>query len=269
MAHSLSPVLHSAAGQSADLDVHYRLFDVAPEALPTWLAQLDRRQLVGFNATIPHKEAMARHVDRLTPLAARLGAVNTITVDADGTLEGHNTDVEGFQRDLVAHLGGIPRHRAVVLGAGGSARAVAVALEALGFNQLIFLNRSLARAEHLVSDLALSMGECGTLNDLSEALVGASVLVSTLPHGVWATASGASLDQALAHTRPGAVICDIAYGGGESLLLSGARRHGRVAMDGLGMLVHQGVLAFMRWTGQQPDLPAVMSAVRAAARARS
>lgn len=264
VSHSLSPILHQTAGRLAGVSLDYPLIDVAPEDVPTQIAALAPEGFRGVNVTVPHKEAVAQLIPRLTPTAAHLGAVNTVIVHPDGALEGDNTDVGGFTRALELGAPGFGRRKAVILGAGGSARAVAFAAAALGFDEIWVLNRTRARAEALIAALSLEAGYAATLGAWREAISGADLLVSTLPHSIWPIEE--IRPQGVACAAPEAVICDIAYGGGRSPLLDAAAQAGRRPLDGLGMLVHQGLLAFARWTGRGPLSPADEAAVEVAVR---
>lgn len=266
VSHSLSPVLHQTASRLAGVEVTYTLLDTPQTALRDRVKALEEEGYTGFNVTVPHKEAVVPLMKALSPIARRLGAVNTATALPGGGWEGHNTDVGGFQRALV---GRHPEGRAVILGAGGSARAVAAALEgAPQVTEIILLNRNQRRAESLVSELALERAEAWPTARTHEALEGAALWVSTLPHPLWRQAAFAQLARAGARRlSPRAAVCDIAYGGGDSPLLQAARARGLHAIDGLGMLTHQGLLSFERWTRCEPITEKRVARIEAAVRA--
>ncbi len=156
VSHSVSPAMHNAAFAHLGLDWRYVPFPVAPEpASRVGEAVLGLRALGlrGANVTVPHKQAVMAHLDRLTPAAQAIGAVNTILLDAEGALVGDNTDAPGFVADLREHGVEVPGRRVLVLGAGGSARAVAYGLAAAGASQITLVNRSVDRALALVAAL--------------------------------------------------------------------------------------------------------------------
>jgi shikimate dehydrogenase len=237
IAGSLSPRLHAAAARACGLDIEYRLIDVAPSALDATLARL-MGELRGFNVTRPYKEAVATRLHRLAPEAAALGAVNTVVVGPDGP-EGHDTDVAGF----AAALGPLPGPVAVVVGAGGAARAVVSVLVRAGARRIDVLNRHPARAERLVADLAAGVGVPGGLDQLASRLRDAALLVQCTP---------ADVPLPLEALPPGTPVHDLRYGPATAALRREAEARGLPYQDGLPMLVEQGRAAFALWTGRLP-----------------
>jgi shikimate dehydrogenase len=204
----------------------------------------------GVNLTLPHKPLALSLVDRVDPLAGRIGAINTVIVAADGTLDGSNTDVYGFRENLRGcapdwQAGGRP---AVVLGAGGAARAVIAALIETGAAEIRVTNRTVARAERMAMDLADSPGRISVhpWEDREAALAGAGLLVNTTSLGM---SGEPPLDIDLDQLPPAAVVVDIVYVPLETALLAAARRRGHRVVDGLGMLLHQGRPGFEAWFG--------------------
>ncbi|MEJ2292940.1 MAG: shikimate dehydrogenase, partial [Deinococcales bacterium] len=219
-----------------------RALDVPPEALGQAVAGLRGADVAGANVTVPHKQAVIPWLDGLTDAARAVGAVNTI-VPRRGRLIGDTTDGEGFLRAL-AELGVDPRGRAtVVLGAGGAARAVTHALLVAGARVSLH-NRSPARAERLVAELA-PVGAITLLDlpSLADAVRSASLLVQATVAGMEGVAEGRSPLPAGVLPHEGAVV-DLVYRPAETPLLQNARRAGLVTQNGLPMLVHQGALAF-------------------------
>jgi shikimate dehydrogenase len=255
--HSLSPRLHGFWLRQHRIDGAYVPLAVAPDRLEQALRALPAIGFRGVNLTIPHKEPALALVDRITPAAARIGAVNTVIVGQDGLL-GDNTDGYGFIASLAA---GAPDWQAgagsaVLLGAGGAARAIAVALIDAGAPELRLVNRTLARAETLASQLGDAARERGaTLTVLpwqdEGALAGASLLVNTTSLGM---TGQPPLEVDLAPLPAEALVTDIVYNPPETGLLAAARAHGHVVVDGLGMLLHQARPGFRAWFGIDPEV---------------
>ena len=263
--HSVSPAMHNAAFQAMGLNWHYLPLPVRPDQLEAAVRGLGLLGFRGANVTIPHKEAILSYLApwAIPPKTQQLGAVNTLVVgrDEDGTcvLGGYNTDDTGAMAAL--RKGGFEPEdggRAVVVGAGGAARAVVFGLLWSGIGQVLLLNRTPGRARELVSDLgdkawrsdkvqALPL-ETGTL---VEACRAADLLVNATPLGMWPRVgdsiwpAGVSLPGHLA-------VFDMVYNPLETRLLQQAREGGARPIGGLEMLVRQGAIAFEMWTGQKP-----------------
>jgi shikimate dehydrogenase len=258
VAHSRSPALHGFWLEEYRIDGAYVPLPVRPEHLEAALRALFVLGFAGCNLTIPHKEAALRIVDRVEPAARRIGAVNTIVVAADGTLEGRNTDGYGFLEHLRASVPGFDPATgpAAVLGAGGAARAVVVALRDAGVPEIRLANRRRERAEGLAQGLERVMVVDWAAR--ADALAGAALLVNATSLGM----TGAPpLDLALDALPPAAIVYDIVYVPLETPLLAAARRRGNPVVDGLGMLLHQARPGFAAWFGVEP---AVTPALRAA-----
>jgi shikimate dehydrogenase len=250
VAHSRSPALHNFWLEEHGVDGAYVPLPVLPEQLSQALQALPALGFRGCNLTIPHKQLAVGIVDCIEPLARRIGAVNTIVVTPDGSLEGRNTDVYGFLESLRE---GAPNWSAasgpaVVLGAGGAARAVVAGLVEAGVGEIRLVNRTEARAERLATELPhdgtriliRSWEERGT------ALGGAGLLVNTTSQGM---TDEPPLDLDLSELPLTAVVMDIVYVPLETPLLAAARRRGHRTVDGLGMLLHQGRPGFEAWFG--------------------
>ena len=219
-----------------------------------WLQTRLREQMGfrGVNVTVPHKEAALAAVDEADALARRIGAVNTIVVGADGKLTGTNTDGFGFLENLKA---GAPEWNAasgpaVVLGAGGAARAVVVALIDAGAPEIILVNRTRERAEKIAADLGGPLTVCDW-DDRAAVLAGANLLVNTTTLGM---TGKAPLDLSLEALPDTALVNDIVYAPLETDLLAAARAWGNPAVDGLGMLLHQARPGFEAWFGVAPEV---------------
>ncbi|ADI13646.1 shikimate dehydrogenase [Truepera radiovictrix] len=260
--YTLSPAMHNAAFRALGARAHYEALALAAAELPEAVARLRDPGCLGANVTIPHKLAVVPLLDTLSEAARATGAVNTI-VNRGGALEGHNTDAAGFMRALKEDGGYDPAGQEVVLlGAGGSARAVAYALLRSGVARLAVYNRTLERAHAL----ARALGPYGELEVLSPAQLkgrvrSAALLVNTTSVGLSGVQEGASPlpEDAL----PRAMVCDIIYRPPQTTLLKRASAAGLAVQNGLPMLVYQGAEALTLWTG----LPAPVAVMRAAAEA--
>jgi shikimate dehydrogenase len=256
IAHSRSPRLHGYWLDRYGIDGAYLPFAVRPERLTAALNALPALGLRGINVTLPHKEAVLGLCTRVTEAARRIGAVNTILVSEDGELEGSNTDVFGFLAHLAASQPGFRPDSgpAVLLGAGGAARAIAVALLDAGAPELRLVNRTKMRAEAL----AAALGPRVRLVDWAErgaALAGAVLLVNSTTLGM---TGQPALDLDLAALPRGAVVYDIVYVPLETPLLAAARARGHAVVDGLGMLLHQARPGFAAWFGREPEVDAAL-----------
>lgn len=268
VSHSLSPRMHNAAFAALGLNWAYVPLPVSPENVEAAVRGLVALGFVGANVTVPHKQAVLRWMDRLTPEAEAVGAVNTILVGPDGSLVGDNTDVAGFLADLRSHgvlppaAGTPPGGRALVLGAGGAARAVACALASLGLSVAI-VNRTAERAASLCADIRRWLPAARlTAHPLPQAL-------GELAPGAWlivnATSLGLHTDDPLPWDdgvafRPGQVVYDLIYSR-RTPLLDLAERSGARAIGGLGMLVHQGARSFELWTGHPAPVEVMVAAI--------
>lgn len=250
--HSLSPRLHNYWIERHGIDGAYVPLPVAPEHFAQALRVLTLTGFRGVNITVPHKEAALAAVDTVDDIARRIGAVNTVVVGKDGALMGRNTDAYGFTANLRAVVPDFDAAAgaAVIIGAGGAARAVAVALADMGARDIRLVNRTLGRAE----DLALALGAPLRVVDWAgraAALADATIIVNTTTQGM---AGQKPLDLDLARLPAAAVVYDIVYNPLETPLLAAARARGLATVDGLGMLLHQAVAGFEAWFGLRPDV---------------
>ncbi|MFC0388025.1 shikimate dehydrogenase [Muricoccus vinaceus] len=257
VSHSRSPRLHGFWLHRHGIDGAYVPLPLEPARFDQGLRALPALGFAGANVTIPHKQAALAACDVVEEEARRIGAVNTLVFHADGRIEGWNTDGWGFMESLREQA---PAWRpevgpAVVLGAGGGARAVAHALLAAGCPALTLVNRTRARAEALAEELT-AHGAVVSAAD-RPPLDGAALLVNTTSQGMQGQPS---LAVDLSPLPPGAVVADLVYVPLETPLLAAARARGLVAVDGLGMLLHQGRRGFEAWFG---TMPAVDEALRA------
>lgn len=255
VAHSLSPLLHNHWFERYGVDGVYLALRVPAPDLAATVRLLPRLGFLGFNVTLPHKEAAFHLVDRHDAAAARIGAVNTILVEPEGTLLGRNTDGEGFLHHLRAEC---PSWRptaapAVLLGAGGAARAIAAALLEAGVPDLRIANRTRERAAALAAWLADHFPLQPVVvpwEQRAEALAGAGLLVNCTSLGM---RGKPPLELPLDALPRSAIVADIVYVPLETDLLQQARRRGHPVVDGLGMLIYQAVPGFRHWGGIDPQ----------------
>ena len=258
VAHSRSPLLHGTWLARHGVDGAYLPLPVRPERFAASVRALADLGFRGANVTIPHKEAAFALCDRVSPSAERAGAVNTLVFREDGRIEGSNTDGFGFMENCkqAAPGWGAAAGPAVLLGAGGSARAIAAVLLDAGCPRLTLVNRNAARAEALARELGgpIAVAE-------RPPLEGASLLVNTTSLGM---AGEPPLELDLSPLPAGAVVADAVYVPLETPLLAAARARGLRAVDGLGMLLHQARPGFEAWFGVAPAVDEELRAVVAA-----
>jgi shikimate dehydrogenase len=251
--HTLSPAILNAAFEERGLDWVFVAFDVADGDAGRAVDGMRAFGLAGMSVTMPHKEAIAALVDRLSDDAAALGAVNCIVRDGH-ELVGESTDGPGFVDALRAEIGFDPAgRRCVVIGAGGAARAVVLALGRAGAAEVGVANRTASRAERAAA-LAGSVGRVVSADEVA----GADLVVNATPVGML------SADLLLDPSRigPGQVVADLVYYPATTPLLDVARMRGATVVNGLGLLVHQAGHSFRRWTGIDPPLPAMWMAAQ-------
>lgn len=269
LGHTLSPVFQQAALDACGIDARYEAWETPHGRLPYRVRELRAPDILGFNVTLPHKEAVIPLLDALSDWARDLGAVNTV-VNRDGRLTGHNTDAEGFLRALKQEGEFNPRGASVlVLGAGGAARAIVFSLAREGAASVTIANRTLARAESLAAEVRARGGQSRAvplddahLADAVRTPPGLIVNCTTLgmAHG---PAEGQS--PLPARLIPGsALVYDLVYRPAVTPLLHAARQAGARVLGGLPMLIYQGAAAFTLWTGREAPAQAMFAAARKA-----
>jgi shikimate dehydrogenase len=268
VSHSVSPPMHNAAFAHLGLDWCYIPLPVSTEPshrIGNAVAGLRALGLRGANVTVPHKQSVIPYLDTLTPAAQAIGAVNTIVVGPDGLLTGDNTDALGFIADLRAHKVDPSGSVALILGAGGSARAVAYGLATAGVSSLAIANRSPARAQELVTELAplvpaghITAHDMGT--ELPELSQRADLIVNCTSLGMTPYIETSPWPDQLPF-QPHQTVYDLVYNPTRTRFLTAAERAGATAIGGLGMLIWQGAVAFELWTGQPAPVPVMSKTV--------
>ena len=262
--HSRSPQIHNAAIAALGLDYVYVPFHVQPDDLGAAIEGFKAANVVGINVTIPHKQYVIPYLDEISREATLIGAVNTV-IFKDGAISGENTDAPGFLQAMQEDGLDVPQGgSAVVIGAGGSARAIVVALALAGVRMICIANRTVSRAVALATDLSektgVSIYGIG-LDDskLSDAVGTSQLIVNT-----------ASTSMDVSHPllinpewlEPQSIVYDIVYTPPETRLLRAAAEKDCHTIGGLGMLVHQGAIAFERWTGINPPVEIMRQALQ-------
>lgn len=257
--HSVSPAMHNAAFEALGVAWRYEFLPTPPEAVEQQVAELRTPEFAGANVTIPHKQAVIPFLDQIVDAAAVVGAVNTI-VAVEDALVGHNTDVAGIRWALQENHVVVAGWHAVVLGAGGAARAALYALHTLGLASISVFNRTPERALRLVEDMRPHLGdvrlEAAPLADvgwLHRGLARAGLLINATSVGMHPDVEASPLPDGVvlpAHL----VVFDMVYNPLKTRLLQQAELAGARTICGLDMLIGQGVGAFKLWTGQTPPV---------------
>lgn len=250
VAHSRSPMIHNYWLKQLGLSGHYERADVTEAQFPEFLRRLRENGYVGANVTVPHKETAFRHVARRDAAADAIGAINTLWYEQD-ELIGGNTDAHGFITHLAMTVPGWERdaRKAVVLGAGGAARAVIHALRAAGMD-IALVNRTAERAQALAAHFGGPVTVHG-FDALPRLLPAADLLVNTTSLGM---AGNPPLAIDLDPLQPDAIVYDIVYVPLETGLLQAAQARGHRVVEGLGVLLHQAVKGFAHWFGVTPEV---------------
>lgn len=259
IAHSLSPLLHNTAFSLLGLDCSYEAFDIDPASLPAAIREFKDQGFVGLNVTIPHKESTLSLVDELTDEARAVGAVNTVTLSGSH-VRGDNTDVYGVAASLEQYRPEIRDRIVVLIGAGGSARAIAYALiDRFAPAEIVIANRTQRRAQELIADIepyaketslrAISVSD----ENLDRLMPSASVVINATPVGMFPLVDHSPIgDRTSFHSNQ--VVLDLIYTPLETRFLSLASKCGARTISGLEMFLHQGARSFEIWLGRRMPL---------------
>ena len=268
VSHSMSPAMHNAAVGALKLDVVYLPLPVAPGRLEAAVHGLPALGFLGVNVTVPHKQAVIPYLHHIEPAAHAIGAVNTIKIsnvpEQSPVLHGHNTDHSGFLADLRQQNIAVAGRDCLVLGAGGSARAMAYALARAGGRVCVYARRP-EQAQRLVADLAVHLGhvelKAAAWADLQGAVTfNAPLIVNTTPVGMYPHIDATPWPEHLAFPQ-NSLVYDLIYNPQETRFMQQARAAECRACNGLGMLLQQGALAFEILTGLKPPLEAMAAAL--------
>lgn len=255
--HSLSPAMHNAGYETLGINAEYQRFRVEEHCLEEAVKGLRALGFAGWNVTLPHKEAIVSFMDTLTPEAEKAGAVNTVK-NQNGRLIGHNTDGKGFVRSVENDLRGLKGKKAVLLGAGGASKGIAMALAQQGMN-LHILNRNPEKAKTLVQ-IIHSVGGTATFGEFEPGdwLENLDLLVQTTSVGLNKEPFPFSLEG----IDKEALVVDIIFNPLETSFLREAKKLGCRTQNGLEMLLYQGALAWEFWLGEQAPLDAMRQALK-------
>ena len=267
---SLSPAMHNAAFRALGLNCAYVTLRVPERFLADAIEGIRALDIAGFNVTTPHKIDIVGLLDELDESASLVGAVNTVKND-QGKLIGFNTDGEGALQSLEGKIGSVKGKEVVLLGAGGAARAIAFSLARAGA-KLTIANRTILRARTLASTIEQKLGiNVGLVSldraKLTEALKNADALINATSVGMYPRADQTLVSASMMHR--GLIVNDIVYKPLRTRLLRETRRVGGRTIDGLGMLVHQGALAFEIWTGKRAPIKVMEAAAKRQLRGES
>ena len=254
--HSLSPGMHMAGYEALGLDAEYQRFLVEPNQLVEAVTGLCALGFSGWNVTLPHKERIISCLDILTPEAKRAGAVNTVKI-LEGQRIGHNTDGDGFVRSVEKELNGFKGKKAVLLGAGGASKGIALALAEQGM-QIHILNRTLEKAMDIVASIK-QWGGTATAGQFAPGawLKDVDLLVQTTSVGL----HGEPFPFSVQGISNRALVVDIIFNPRETAFLQEAKKQGCRTLNGLGMLLYQGALAWEFWLGGQAPVEVMRQAL--------
>lgn len=258
--HSMSPDIHNDAFKEQKIDGYYHAFHVEPDQLSESVQALKVLGVKGFNVTIPHKISIIPYLDELDETAKIVGTVNTV-VNVNGHLIGYNTDGNGYVRSLTHILiKPIQEHKILIIGAGGAARGIYYTLAHLGCQVIDICNRTVSKAEELIIECPFeNTSKAMTLEDAELHLKSYDIIIQTTSVGLHPNIDCKPLS--LKNAKKSAVVSDIVYNPIKTALLEEAEELGLTIHNGVGMLVHQAVLAFELWTNKIPSVEKMTSIV--------
>ncbi len=262
LGHSISPAFQQAALDELEIDARYVAWPTPPEELAARVDSLRASDVLGANVTVPHKQAVMPMLDEVLPVAESIGAVNTI-INRDGLLIGANTDASGFTRSLEQEAKfSAARKRALIVGAGGAARAVAFGLAWEGVSELVIVNRTAERAAKLARDVSETTATDTRGGGYEDVLTDESfdLIVNSTSVGMAGGPEPERVPPIESLLRRGVLVCDLVYNPQVTPLLRLARERGARVLGGIGMLVYQGAAAFEFWTEQEPPEDIMYSA---------
>ncbi|MCM3388006.1 shikimate dehydrogenase [Ureibacillus chungkukjangi] len=250
IAHSKSPNMHNAWFEEMNIDAAYIPLHVKSENLESAISSLKTLGASGWNVTIPHKQTIIPFLDELDPLADKMGAVNTVVRLQDGRLKGYNTDGAGFVHALEEVIGKDNKDQEVLLiGAGGAARGIAFALQLFGYRKLTITNRTVEKAEDIIVELG--EGKAMSIKEAEQSLGKFGIVIQSTSVGL---ANGeVKLPLSLEKLQEGAIAADIVYNPLMTPFLLEAQKKNVTIVNGLGMFVHQGAIAYNYWLEQYPN----------------
>lgn len=256
ISHSKSPDMHNTWFDELEIDATYIPIHVKTEDLNQAVASLKLLGASGWNVTVPHKETIIPMLDKIDPIAEKMGAVNTVVRQEDGTLKGYNTDGAGFVHALEEAVGKEHKDQKVLLiGAGGASRGIAFALQQYGYHQFSICNRTISKAEAIINELG--EGEALSLEQAENRLNEFGIIIQATSLGL--STGEQKLPISLDRLQKETIVADIVYNPLITPFLAEAENKGAKIVTGLGMFVHQGAIAFNYWLGQYPNTEKMMN----------
>lgn len=257
--HSLSPIMHNEALRDKNLNYVYLAFDVpSPENLKHVVNGAKSLGMGGFNITIPYKLDIIKYLDRIDNESELIGAVNTVKIE-NNTATGYNTDGLGARMSLEEELGKVENKNILIIGAGGASRAVA--FELAKNNDITIINRTVEKARILSEEISKKLNKLINYGNLNIDIKEFDIIIHTTPIGMYPNVDV----QPIINTddiNESMVVMDLIYNPEETVLLKEAKKQGAKTINGLGMLVYQGAIAFEIWTGVKPDVEVMKRALR-------
>ncbi|MFY9178129.1 MAG: shikimate dehydrogenase [Caldicoprobacterales bacterium] len=249
ISHSISPELHNRIYQALGLDIVYLAFNISKDNFAQAIKGLGALGFIGFNVTIPYKETIIPYLDSIDPAAAAIGAINTVKID-NGKLIGYNTDGLGFLDSLTINNIYCSNRRILIIGAGGSARAIGICLIEHNPREIIILNRRMDRSKQLALDINkfAKRSIAKAVNSVPEDV---DIIINTTPLGMWPNVEQSPLEGYVFNSKT--VVCDIIYNPYMTTFLKRASGQGCLTVNGLGMLIGQGVKAIEIWADKKVD----------------
>lgn len=260
--HSLSPVMHNRALMDKNLNYVYLAFDVKPENLKYVIDGAKALGMVGFNVTIPHKIDIMNYLDDIDEGARLIGAVNTVKIEEDGRAIGYNTDGLGARMSLEEEIGEeVKDKKILIIGSGGAARAVA--FELAKNNKITISNRTVEKAERLAKEIAEKLNKSENEVEFSDLNINVGefdIVIHTTPVGMYPNVDVEPVINCK-DLNENMVVMDLIYNPIETVLLKEAKKFGAKTINGLGMLIYQGAIAFEIWTGEKPNVEVMKDAI--------
>lgn len=253
ISHSMSPLMHNREFQAFGMEDYYTAFPVHPDQLENAIDGIRALNIKGINVTIPHKVAVIDFLDEIDEEARLIGAVNTIK-NENGRLIGSNTDGQGYLRSLLSVVNSsLTSKNVLVIGAGGAARAIITSLARHGVKHIDIANRTVSKAEQLAQHANQFVSANGlTINEAEEKLSDYEIVINTTSVGMSPEVTECPIR--IGNLRKGTIVSDLIYNPLTTLLLKEAKEKGAITDNGVGMFVHQGALAFKKWTGIDPNI---------------
>lgn len=255
LGHTLSPVMHTSALEYHDINASYTAVDVRPDELSGFIAWTNNENFRGCNITIPYKEQLLNAVDELDSSVRGIQAINTISKSySDGFLTGSNTDIYGFSQPLKKHEDFVEGTRAIVFGTGGASKAVLIALEDFGLEEIVLVSRNPGRIQKPKSNLIYHIAGYNQWQAFADE---ASIFVNTTPLGMGVFKSKSIIDEPDISLVENKICYDLIYNPDKTVFLKMAEDAGATTINGLDMLIHQGSRSFEIWTGKQFPVPRI------------